>query len=70
MDEQAARGQGAIDPFWVFPTTREITVVMSSAHAVAYQRWLRSQNMHLYLIPETDVYAVGIRWMDGDDRRG
>lgn len=73
MDEATARGTGAIDPFWV-QTPSEISVFMTPSHAIAYQRWLRSQNLYLFKIPHSDedepYYGVGIRWMDGDDRRG
>jgi hypothetical protein len=121
MDEQTARGLGAIDPLWVQPeatiqvfmspgharefqfwlgnmglslekvpdsgedplyrlttlygplveSEAEIDVFLDPTFAVAYQRWLRSRNLHLFKIPTSDAdpfYSIGIRYMPGDEK--
>jgi hypothetical protein len=52
MDEQTARGLGAIDPFWVEPKA-DIQVFMSPRHAGAFQQWLRTLSLSLEKVPDS-----------------
>jgi hypothetical protein len=50
------------DPHWVMTDNLEmVDVCMTPVHADAYQRWLRANGLHLFLIPDSDVHAIGVR---------
>jgi len=57
------------DPQWVTVNDDTgIEVWMTPGHAAAYQRWLRDNNLHLFKIPGTETYGVGVRhFLEGDD---
>jgi hypothetical protein len=60
-------GMGAIDEFWQDIAEDEVVVIaMTGADARAYQRWLRSRDLHLFRIPDGDpnqlpTYGIGVR---------